>query len=496
MKITLIRPPFYALLGNFKPVYHLGLGAISAVLKAKGHNVFLIDGETMIFEGFNHHKDTLKGLKTRLMPSKYLNLGFDRLRVVMENPQHQVWKTLTKAVVLSSPDLVGITCFTQNVPAVIHLTSMLKAYLPEVPIVLGGIHPTADPILTMQYIKDVDYIVIGEGEETIVELCGAISEKKKQYVSKVRGIIYRENGQIKNTSFRPLIHDLEQLPFPDRTLGERRNYYNADTIFTSRGCPFECIFCASNVLWKRKIRYRTLDNILSEIDFLINQYNTTRIRIDDDTFTLSKKRVVNFCNRIKKMGLSKKVSFSLGSRVDTLDEEMIQLLAEIGTDTISFGIESGSPRILEKIHKEITPAQIENTIRLTSSYGIRCLCYFMIGHPEETVDDVGQSIELFDRIANRFVDGEINIVTPYPATQLWTIAREKVRILSPHEFYKFFHQGDFLVNLSGMTEQELKYYYNVFLQRLSKHGIVCKANTLARLLLTGRISSAFRLILN
>lgn len=488
MKITLVRLPFYTLLANLRPADHLGLGYLSSVLKEKGHDVQLIDGERITFEGLNDHKDFFNGLKARLMPSKYLNLGFSHLSAVMENPQHQVWRTLAKAVVSSNPDLIGMTCYSQNVTAVIYLADILKTHLPDVPIVLGGVHPTANPESTMQYIKGIDYIVVGEGEETIVELCEVISGKKRQLVSKVRGIVYREDGQIKRTNFRPFIPDLDQLPFPDRTFVNKHDY-SSKLIFTSRGCPFYCNFCASHVLWTRKVRYRSLSNVLAEIDFLINQHGATRIRIVDDTFTLSKKRLFDFCNLIKEKGLLKKVSFFLGSRVDTLDEAMIEHLAAIGVEGISFGIESGSPRMLEKIGKKINPSQVENIIRLASSHGIRCVCYFMIGHPEETVDDVKQSIKLFERIANRFVEGELNIVSPYPGTQLWALAKDIGWNLPPREFYKLFHQGDFTVNLTAMTDQELKDYYHLFLRLISRHSLISKANALIRLGMTGHIRS-------
>lgn len=496
MRITFVRLPFYVLLGAFKPVYHIGLGCLASVLKGHGHDVQLIDSEAMSFEGFSGYSGRLLRLKTRLMPTKHINFGYNRFKAVMQNSQHEVWKTITRAVMSSNPDLIGITCFTQNVTAAMHLTSILKTHLHEVPVVLGGVHATAEPESTMQYIKDIDYIVIGEGEETIVDLCKVISENKKQQIPGVRGIVYRENGQIKRTPPRPLIHDLDRLPFPDRALGNRSNYTGrSDTIFTSRGCPFNCTFCASQALWTRKVRYRNLDNVLAEIDSLIHQHNALRIRMDDDTFTLSKERVLEFCNRIKERGYHKKVSFDLGSRVDTLDEETICQLAEISTDTISFGIESGSPRILKTIGKKITPEQVEKSVGLASSYGIRCLCFFMVGHPEETIDDVKQTIELFDRIANRYVDPFLNIVTPYPGTQLWTLAKQKGWNLPPLEFYKLFLQGEFMVNLSSMTDQELKGYYNLFLRRTSKHSLFCKANVVGRLAVTGHIRTALRLVL-
>ena len=496
MKITLVRLPFYSLLSSFKPVYHIGLGYISSVLKDKGHQITLIDGEAMPFEGFNDQRGKFGGISTRLMPSRYLHMGYARMANVMRNPEHRIWEAITKAVVLTDPDLVGITCYSQNVTSLMYLSRKLKKDLPNIPIVVGGIHPSADPEGTMRYIKDIDYLVLGEGEETIAELCEEISNNNGRFLGRIRSLAYRENGQTIITTLRPLIKNLDGVPFPDRTLGNRGDYYNAETIFTSRGCPFICTFCASNILWMRKVRYRSLDNVLAEIAFLSRENHAVRIRIDDDTFTLSKKRVLEFCDLIKTIGFGKRVSFSLGSRVDALDEEMVRALNGIGTDTISFGIESGSPRILEKVSKKITSAQVENAVALCTAQGIRSLCYFMIGHPDETVDDVKRSIELFDKIANRFVDAELNLVTPYPGTQLFSLLKEKGLSLNPLDFYKLFHQGDVLINLSDMSNQELKNYYDLFSKRISLHGAVCKVNSIGHLVLTGRIRNAMRLIMN
>ena len=496
MRITLVRLPFYVLLGNLKPVYHIGLSYISSVLKNRGHEVTLVDAETMRFEGLGNQSGKLGKTLTRLMPSKYLHIGYAQMANVMENPEHRNWEILAKAIVATEPELVGITCFSQNLTALIYLTRKLKDRLPETRIVVGGIHPSADPEGTMQCVKDIDYLVIGEGEETIAELCEELGNSKGQFVRRIRGLAYRENEQTKITPRRQLIENLDEIPFPDRTLGNREDYYNAETIFTSRGCPFICTFCASNILWTRRVRYRSLDNVLAEITFLSKDHHSMRIRIDDDTFTLSKKRVLDFCERIKASGFGKAVSFSLGSRVDALDEEMARALSGIGTDTISFGIESGSPRSLERISKKIIPGQVEKAIALCTDQGIRCLCYFMIGHPYETVDDVKRSIKLFDKIANRFVDAELNLVTPYPGTQLYSLMEEKGLKLEPRDHYRLFHQGDILVNLSGMTDDELRGYYDLFSKRISLHGALSKMNSIVHLVLAGRVGTAMRLIMN
>ncbi len=495
MNVTLVRLPFYSLLGNSKSAYPIGLGYLSSALKGKGVNVTLVDGETVTSSGINSQRGLFEKLYKRLMPSKYFNRSLSNLVDVMEDPLHEIWETLAQSVLSTKPDLIGITTFSQNITGLLNFSNVLNKNA-NLPIVVGGIHPSAAPEWTLRNIEGIDYVVVGEGENTIVDLCDVLMSGSPHMLSGIQGIAYRENGRVKINSFRPLIQDIDSLPFPDRSLGDRRDYSNTAAVFTSRGCPYMCNFCASNILWTRKVRFRSMENVVDEIEMLADQYGTTRIRIDDDTFTLSKKRIIKFCDLIKERGLHKKLTFSLGSRVDKLDEEMIRRLAEIGTDTISFGIESGSQRILQNIEKGITTKQVKETIKRVSAYGIRCLCYFMVGHPNETMNDVKQSMDLFDQISNRYVDAEVNIVSPYPGTKLWDIARDSGWDLKPNEYHILFHQGDFSLNLSDMEDHVLSAIYNEFLSRISRHSVFCKVNTIMRMIFTGRIRNAFRLVMN
>ncbi len=476
----------------------MGLAYLASALKKKDHDVTLVDAETIIFNEYKKDNNLFKRIKGKIVHiSKLFKSGFDSFKSIMEDPEHHMWDIITSSVVISKPDLIGITVYSQNITAVQYLAEKLKASLPQVPVVLGGIHPTSYPEMTMRQIEYVDYIVVGEGEETFAELCTAVSTGEKETLSKINGIAFRENSQIKFSSPRKLIQNLDSLSFPDRLLGNRNDYQEADRIFTTRGCPFNCSFCASSTLWKRKVRFRSIENVLSEIDLLINRYNSKKIHIDDDTFTLSKKRVVDFCSEIKKRGFDRKVSFALSSRVDTLDKEMIELLAGSGVARMSFGIESGSPKVLDNIKKGITTSQAEDIIRFASNCGIQCMCFFMIGLPGETVDDVKQSIELFKKIAiNRFVDAELNILSPYPGTELWSLAKEKGFNISTENYYKLFHQGNFLVNLSDMTEDELNYWYDLFLKQISRHSMISKFKKLVYLIRKGKIKTLKRSVFN
>jgi anaerobic magnesium-protoporphyrin IX monomethyl ester cyclase len=477
-----------------KPFYPIGLCCLSSVLKERGHKVSLVDGEVLPDLSRNAQRSSIDRIKARIMPSRYMRRGFNHLRNVMADANHHLWGSIVKEIISASPDVIGMTSYTQNVTSISMLARMLRNRLPYTPIVLGGIHASSEVKWTLENIKEIDYLIIGEGETTLIELCDVIESKEFQLLDNVRGLAYRKNGQVTVTQRRSLIPDLNKLPLPDREIiKNRRLYNNTDMIFTSRGCPFNCTFCASKILWEKKIRFRSVKNVLEEIDLLVAKYNSSRIRIGDDTFTLSKKRVEEFCKGVMERGYNKNITFSIGSRVDSIDEEMVKKLAEIGTDTISFGIESGSPKILGKIAKGISPLQVEKTIRLASSYGIRCMCYFMIGHPEETADDVKRSMQLFNRIAGRYVDAELNVVSPYPGTELWEIAKARGWAPDLNSFYKMFHQGESLVNLTNMTSQELMEFHRLFRKRISRHGLVCKANTIGHLIVNGHLRTALQM---
>ncbi len=301
--------------------------------------------------------------KGSLMPS----LGICYIASVLEKSGHKVQiidayvegiklKDLLSKISAIKPDITGITFTTENRFQAFDLMKGIKKILPNTLICAGGPHVTLATDDTLTHIKELDFIIRGEGEETIVELADAISEKKS--FEHIKGLSYKSNNKIHHNPNRPLIADLNTVPFPAWHLvpWEKYNFkldvpgrgeLRTANMMTSRGCPFGCNFCASTKVWGRSCRMRSADNIIKEISLLKEKYNIEALWIFDDTFTVSKKRVEEFCHKLieKKWNLS----WFCEVRVDTVDRELLTLMKKSGCYSIGFGVESGSQRILDEV---------------------------------------------------------------------------------------------------------------------------------------------------
>jgi len=237
-------------------------------------------------------------------------------------------------------------------------------------------------------------------------------------------------------------------------------------VITGRGCPFHCKFCASHVIWERRVRYRSIQNVLEEVSMLKSLFGVRIIDIVDDTFALSKKRVLEFSQGVKERGLDS-IEYAVCSRVDTIDSEMLRALKACGAKTVEFGVESGSPRILQEIGKDITPEQVMKAVALTNAEGMESQTFYMIGHPGETKQDIQLSKQLVRKSKAKYV--MLSMVTIYPQTGYAKIAASKnKRLLSINDYYKGFHQLSSTVNLTELTDKELELEYRSFISLIRR----------------------------
>jgi radical SAM superfamily enzyme YgiQ (UPF0313 family) len=266
----------------------------------------------------------LADIRLFLDPTNFFRKNFDVMTKVVNDPEHKVWKFLVQEIIKTKPDIVGFSCYTTDVIGVKILANLVKKTFPDIPIVLGGPHVNALPAGVLDFIKSADYAIFGEGEETFSELLNLLSNGKPS-IETIAGLVYRKNGHIKKNESRLFRQDMDLFPFPDRTLGYRSNYKYDDLITTSRGCPFKCIYCTSRGTWRNKVRFRSVENVIQEIRLLRELFDTQRITLIDDTFTFNKRHVIALCQAIIDNGLNK-IDYSATSRVDTLDEERIEML--------------------------------------------------------------------------------------------------------------------------------------------------------------------------
>jgi radical SAM superfamily enzyme YgiQ (UPF0313 family) len=318
-----------------------------------------------------------------------------------------------------SPDVVGISAMTPLINKSSEICNKLKSFLPKKPLfVVGGNHVTAIPKETLEESPVFDIGVIGEGEETFGEICSGKRPRD------ILGIVYREGRKVAVNKRRPLIENLDSLPYPARDLIDLNKYRGASTpgmsrefmriteLFINRGCNWGmCTFCAS-MLTHCKFRTRSIDNIIGEAKECIQKYRITHFTIDDDTLTTSKERTLEFCRKIRQFN----VTWDCDSRV-SIDREMALAMKEAGCKKIAFGVESGSQRVLGLIKKGITINQIKNAFQYCREAGIETCAFFLIGsHPDETWGDLALSKKLIKEIKPDYITA--SVVTPYPGTEL------------------------------------------------------------------------------
>lgn len=337
-------------------------------------------------------------------------------------------ETVVDKILDLSPKFVGFTAPTMLISTAAKIADLLKKRSPDIVTIVGGPHITALPEKTMTLYPDFDIGVIGEGEITIIELLQAIQDKIN--LNLVKGIIFRENNSLKITDTRPLIKDLDILPFPawDMLPGILKDYQQSSvrvndlpnfSLVTSRGCPFRCIFCFSNI-FGQAVRGYSADYLIRMIKYVKEKYKCKSVTFEDDNFVINRKRLVEFCNRL--IDEKVKISWDCGANVSAIDEEILPLMKRAGCWQINFGIESGSQRILDFIKKRATLAQIKKALKLTRENGINTKGYFIIGHPTETQESIQETANFIKNIDLDVF--QMSFMVPFPGTELYEIANK------------------------------------------------------------------------
>lgn len=349
-----------------------------------------------------------KGYRVNIVDAPVLNYGY--LETIKE-------------IIKMAPKYVGITASTLAIDRAGKLATRLKKVKKDLVIIIGGPHVTALPKETLLKYPSFDFAVIGEGEETLVELLSTL--ENNQELNFVQGLAFRQKKKIIFTKKRPFIRNLNALPIPAwDLLPSLGRYYRSSpqsfdrlpstSLVTSRGCPNRCTFCDRSV-FGNYLRSYSPDYVLKMLKILAHQYGIKHILFDDDTFTILKPRLKRICQLMIKEKLD--LTWTCLARVDSVDKPILSLMKKAGCWQILYGLESGNQKILNKLQKGITIEQTKKALEITHGVGIRTKGFFILGTPFETKETAQQTIDFIKKVA--LDDFHMTYFTPFPGTEIY-----------------------------------------------------------------------------
>ena len=327
-----------------------------------------------------------------------------------------------------NPQVVGISIVSViQIKFAELVIKKLKIVFPEAFFICGG---TVATVFPRRMLNDfgIDIVVKGEGEETAREILEALDASKD--LSSIKGIVYKNKSEITENGHREVVAHLDDIPPPARDLIDFRRYLRppgvmrgvwfdrSTSMLSSRGCPAQCIYCGSHLIFGRKLRRRSVDNVILEMKSLIDEYKLDGVWFIDDTFTIDKKWVIDFTKRLRDENIN--LRWGCQARVNTVDLEMLSEMKKAGCVQVDFGVESGSPQVLKILKKGANPEMVRDAFGLCKKVGLRSLATFMVGNPGETYADIEMTKKLVDDIKPDF--STFFFTTPYPGTELFDMA--------------------------------------------------------------------------
>ena len=330
-------------------------------------------------------------------------------------------------------DVVGVAMLTSMFSQSLDVCKEAKKVNQNIKVIVGGTHASVRPIETAQE-EYIDVVTIGEAEITFKKLLDSF--EKKLQINDIPGIVFKENGTVIKNEPSQKIQDIDNFPIPDRDLINMKlyrpsvSYYKrlpAYTMITTRGCPYRCTFCATA---NTGYRMHSIQRVIEEMKLLVEKYGAKEILIRDDTFTLNKKRTIELCDAIIKEGLHKKIIWSCITRAGLVDLDLLKKMKEAGCYGLHFGVEGGTQKLIDTIHKDTTLEQIRNAFKWAKEAGLETRGYFMIGLPGANREDDIATINFAKELNPDWA--QFTVTVPYPGTQLYKEAKEYGNLTSSH----------------------------------------------------------------
>ena len=410
-KILLVAPPISrpkeisSKVVRIALVPPLGLAYIASVLENDGFEVEILDA---LLEGYGNEPKIIG----------------DRIRYGLSDDE------INKKIIEFKPDLVGVSCLISNNYKDAHnICRIVKEIDDGLMTVMGGAHPTSLPLQTMND-TNVDFIILGEGDYSTKELINSLNAGEE--LSKLDGLVYRDNNNIRILPKTKFIENLDELPFPARHLLKMEAYSNTSSphsgvkrkpftaMISSRGCPAKCTFCAIKSMWGSKYRVRSAENVLEEIELLIKDYGIKEIHFEDDNLTYHKDRAMKIFNGIKERGYDLTLNSPSGLAVYALDYELLETMREAGYYSISLAIESGDPYVLNKIMKKpVKLDRVKPLVDKARSLGMHVKGFFILGYPGESKQSMTKTVDFAKKLGLDW--GLFFVATLLPGTEMLEI---------------------------------------------------------------------------
>jgi anaerobic magnesium-protoporphyrin IX monomethyl ester cyclase len=472
-RVLLVNPPFYRLLGSHYNANSLGIAYIASTLNQKGHDAWLYNADFVSEEKYKK----LKGLFD----------GFVDYTQFFKNKNHEIWEEITQKIIDFQPDWVGYTSYTANVTTIDIISQKIKKRDPKIKQVIGGVHATLDSKILAR-LRAIDYSIQREGEIAMLRLVNGEPPEN------IQGVSSRNSNGIHNTGDAEVIANIDLLPFPERDkffgmTDKEKKTVDVSYICSIRGCPYRCNYCASPQHWKRdKTQYRSPESVINEMRYLKENYWDTAKEFDfsasanigskqdlkikdntivyfvDDIFTVNKKRV----KTILRMMIDQKLdmNWKCEARTDHLDEEICELMNKAGCERVKLGFESGSDKLLKQIQKDETRDDMKRGAKMLKDAGVPITAYFMAGFPEETDEDLKQTIQFAREIEADYYS--LSVLAPYYGTKLFYDLVDSGVELDKKPWEYFYHQTGELMANNKITKPVLKEFLS--LNELNKKG--------------------------
>jgi len=407
--------------------------------------------------------------------SKCPNLGIGTLAAVLEEKEYDVKITdcfgleLTKKEIIENireqgPNLILIGAVTANFSISMEILQAAKKINPNVVTIMGGPHVSVNPESSSKELGIIDYIVIGEAEETISELVDFVKGKNDLKKEEIKGIMYIDSDKkIVKTPERDVVKNIDELPIPAYHLFPMEKYHSYGwlnlgrkftTMITSRGCPFKCNFCQSSIQAKYW-RQRSAENVFKEIKTLYDKYDIRHIYFQDDEFCVNHRRIIDLCEKIvdAKMDLA----WECLTRVNHMDDELLSAMKRGGCRSILFGVETGYEEGLKKINKPINLQQVIDAVKMTQKHGIMVKAAYILGFPWEGKEEIKKTIKFAKKVNSEIAF--FNILNPYPGTPIYDQVIENNLFEQPENLDgHILHGGDPLLKTLKLTAEELRYW--------------------------------------